>query len=109
MGEMDRSNEIAAVFNLSVVNASQPACTLIKAVSAFKRIPRTGCVCSMDERSRPLWAYPYFVPKTGGSDNAQLSVGSTIKKTLNPKWDEAFVFNHVQQEGAKVIVDVSFH
>ena len=83
MGEMDRSNEIAAVFNLSVVNASQPACTLIKAVSAFKRIPRTGCVCSMDERSRPLWAYPYFVPKTGGSDNAQLSVGSTIKKTLN--------------------------
>ena len=83
MHEFDGSSEIAAVFNLSApgANASLPPCTLIKALSNFKRIPRTGCVCSMDERSRPLWAYPYFVPKS--VDTTELQTAAPVKKGLN--------------------------
>ena len=87
MREFDSSSECAAVFNPNVTlagNASLPPCTLIKALSNFKRIPRTGCVCSMDERSRPLWAYPYFVPKS--VDTSSLSA-APIKKGLNDTKD----------------------
>ena len=82
MREFDRSSEIAAVLNLSYSdNATLPPCTRVKALSNFKRIPRTGCVCSMDERSRPLWAYPYFVPKS--SAGTQVLSAAPVKKGLN--------------------------
>ena len=86
MREFDSSSEIAAVFNLSFSgsNATLPPCTRIKALSNFKRIPRTGCVCSMDERSRPLWAYPYFVPK---SVAPQVLSAAPVKKGLNDTKD----------------------